>query len=329
MTRLPGLRDVRSTLQRGNTEIAIQLDRDKLAALGLDTRAVTTTLQEKVQGSIPTLFAERERKIDMMVRLDRAGLRTVTQLLAVNVNPGGNPPTPLSSIATLQRKEGPSEIRRIGNLRGAEVQATLGGLDLGRTHAQLELELADLKLPVGMVARIGGQKAESEASLRSLTMALLLAVFLVYVVMASQFENMVQPFVILLTMPLALVGVVFMLELTGIPISVVVFLGGIVLAGIVVNNAIIMIDQINQLRRDGKAKLLAIVEGAQIRLRPVLMTTITTVLGLLPLTGWIGGGEGLELRAPMAIVVITGLTVSTLLTLVIIPVVYSLSDRRA
>ena len=329
MGRVPGLLDVRSTLQRGNTEISIRLDRDKLAALGLDSRMVTTMLQNKVQGEVPTLFAERDRKIDMLVRLDRSGLQNVTQLRAINLNPAGNPPMPLSSIAELKRKEGPSEIRRLGNLRGAEVRATLSQFDLGRTQERLELELADLSLPRGITARIGGQKEEKDRSLHSLTMALLLAVFLVYIVMASQFENTVQPLIILLTLPLALVGVVFVLEALAIPISVVVFLGGIVLAGIVVNNAIILIDQINRLRQSGAKKLAAIVEGSQIRLRPVLMTTMTTVLGLLPLTGWLSAGEGLELRAPMAIVVITGLSVSTLLTLVIVPVVYSLVDRRA
>lgn len=329
METVPGLRDVRSTLQRGNTEIAIRFDRDKMAALGLETRAVTTLLQNKVQGDVPTLFAERERKIDIMVRLDRKGLHTKTQLLAINVNPRGSPAMPLGSIATLHVKEGPSEIRRIGNRRGAEVHATLSGFDLGSSQDLLELELADLQLPKGVTAQIGGQKAEKEESLNSLTMALLLAVFLVYVVMASQFENMVQPFIILLTLPLALVGVVFVLELLSIPLSVVVFLGGIVLAGIVVNNAIILIDQINHLRSSGRDKLSAIVEGCKIRLRPVLMTTSTTVLGLLPLTGWLGGGEGLELRAPMAIVVVAGLSVSTLLTLIVIPVVYSLVDRKS
>jgi HAE1 family hydrophobic/amphiphilic exporter-1 len=329
MERVPGLRDVRSTLQRGNPEISIRFDREKLAALELDSRVVTEILQNKVQGEVPTLFAERERKIDLMVRLDRSSLNSIPQLLAVNVNPVGNPPIPLETVATIQRQEGPSEIRRIGNLRGAEVRGTLSGFDLGNTQDRLELALAGMSTPEGITVRIGGQKEEAEESLRSLMMALLLAVFLVYIVMASQFENMVQPFVILLSLPLALVGVILVLELLAIPLSVIVFLGAIVLAGIVVNNAIILIDQINQLRQDGTEKFEAIVEGASIRLRPVLMTTMTTVLGLLPLTGWLWGGEGLELRAPMAIVVITGLTVSTLLTLIVIPVVYSLADRKA
>ena len=215
------------------------------------------------------------------------------------------------------------------------MHAALKGFDLGTTQERVIAALASLDLPRGIEVRLGGQKADLEQSIDSLTMALMLAVFLVYIVMASQFESLVQPLVILMSMPLALVGVVVTLDALDIPLSVVVFLGAIVLAGIVVNNAIILLDQINRLRAGGTSKLDAIVQGAHTRLRPVLMTTTTTVLGLLPLTGWLGtlpllGGaaEGIELRAPMAITVIAGLTTSTVLTLVVIPVIYSLSDRR-
>jgi HAE1 family hydrophobic/amphiphilic exporter-1 len=166
--------------------------------------------------------------------------------------------------------------------------------------------------------------------------ALVLALFLVYVVMACQFESLVQPLVILVTVPLALIGVVFALDLLGLPLSVVVFIGLILLAGIVVNNAIVLVDRINQERHAGKELHVAIVEAARARLRPILMTTGTTVIGLLPLTGWLeglplfaalGSGEGAEIRAPMAITVIAGLTTSTLLTLVVIPVVYAIVQR--
>ena len=160
----------------------------------------------------------------------------------------------------------------------------------------------------------------------SLVFALLLAVFLVYLVMASQFESFLHPFVILFTMPLGLIGVVLALGVTVSTISVVVFIGAILLAGIVVNNAIVLIDFINKLRSRGMSKLEAIMEGGKLRLRPILMTTITTALGLLPLA--LGFGEGAEIRAPMAITVIGGLLVSTLLTLVVIPVVYSALDRK-
>jgi HAE1 family hydrophobic/amphiphilic exporter-1 len=164
-------------------------------------------------------------------------------------------------------------------------------------------------------------------SFRSLQLALLLAVFLVYLVMASQFESLLHPFVIMFTIPLALIGAVFALWITGSTLSVVVFIGLILLAGIVVNNAIVLIDFINQLRERGMEKLEAIVEAGRSRLRPIMMTTLTTVLGLLPLA--LGLGEGAEVRAPMAITVIGGLTVSTMLTLLVIPVMYAVMDRKA
>ncbi len=332
---VPGLRDVRSTLQRGNPEVSLRLDRDKLAALGLDLGAVIKTLQTKVLGEVPTRFAELERKIDMRVRLEQDDLATVSRLLAINVNPQGSPSIPLQSIAQVRRQEGPSEIRRLGNMRGAEVQAALVGFDVGSTQQRVEATLAGLTLPRGITARLGGQKEDMDRSLQSLNTALLLAIFLVYIVMASQFESIVQPLVILVSLPLALVGVVVALDFLAIPVSVIVLLGGIVLAGIVVNNAIVLIDHVNHLRARGMAKLQAIAEGSHTRLRPVLMTTLTTVVGLVPLTGWLanvpglgGSSEGIELRAPMAITIIAGLTASTLLTLIVIPVVYSFSDRR-
>jgi len=333
---VPGLRDVRSTLQRGNPEISIQLDRERLAALDIEPGDVVQTLRAKVQGDVPTRFTERERKVDIRVRVDQRDLATMTELLSLNVNPKGQPLIPLETVASIQQIEGPSEIRRIGNLRGAEVQAALVGLDLGSTQQRVMAALAGLKLPRAIEVRLGSQSEALEQSSRSLTEALLLAIFLVYIVMASQFESLRQPLIIMASLPLAMVGAIFALDALGIALSVVVFLGAIVLAGIVVNNAIILVDQINRVRAGGAAKRDAIIRGAHTRLRPVLMTTMTTVLGLLPLTGWLGqlpllggSGEGLELRAPMAITVITGLLSSTVLTLIVVPVIYSLSDRRA
>jgi HAE1 family hydrophobic/amphiphilic exporter-1 len=177
-----------------------------------------------------------------------------------------------------------------------------------------------------MAVRLGGQNEEMAVSFRSLRFALLLAIFLVYLVMASQFESFLHPFVIIFTIPLALIGAILALWITASTISVVVFIGLILLAGIVVNNAIVLIDLINKLRAKGKTKTEAIIEGGRSRLRPILMTTLTTTLGLLPLA--LGFGEGSEVRAPMAITVIGGLFVSTLLTLIVIPVVYDILDRK-
>jgi HAE1 family hydrophobic/amphiphilic exporter-1 len=186
--------------------------------------------------------------------------------------------------------------------------------------------IASTPTPTGVVLRQAGQSEEMSNSFRSLLFALALAVFLVYLVMASQFESLIHPFVIFFSIPLALIGAVLALWLTGSTISVVVFIGAILLVGIVVNNAIVLVDLINQLRADGMPKLDAIVEAGRLRLRPILMTTLTTTLGLLPLA--IGLGDGAELRAPMAITVIGGLTISTLLTLVVIPVMYAVLDRK-
>lgn len=336
LAELPGLRDVRSSQQRGNPEIVLRLDRESMSALGIDSGAVSRILETKVKGLVATRFAEQDRRVDMRVAMPREAIDRVEALLAVNVNPKGEPAIPLQSIGTVAVLEGPSEIRRIGNTRGAEISAGVRGLGVGSAQEMVALEAAAVPRPPGIEVRLGAQQQELAASMSSVTLALLLAVFLVYVVMASQFESLIQPFVILCTVPLAAIGVVFVLLATNTPVSVIVMLGCIVLAGIVVNNAIIMIDQINQLRAEGLRKREAILAGASSRLRPVFMTTLTTVLGLLPMTGWFtgipilgSGAEGIELRAPLAVTVVAGLSTSTLLTLLVIPCVYSFTDRRA
>jgi len=183
-----------------------------------------------------------------------------------------------------------------------------------------------VELPVGTTAFLSGQSEEMNASFKSLQFVLVLAIFLVYLVMASQFESLIHPFVILLTIPLALIGAVWALWLTGTTVNVVAYIGLIMLAGIVVNQSIVLIDAVNQLRADGMPKLQAIVEGGKLRLRPILITKLTTILGLLPMA--LGIGEGAEVRAPMAITVIGGVLLTTFLTLLVIPVVYSVMDRK-
>jgi HAE1 family hydrophobic/amphiphilic exporter-1 len=184
-----------------------------------------------------------------------------------------------------------------------------------------------VQLPPDVTVQIGGQNDEMQQSLSSLRFAAVLAIFLVYLVMASQFESLLNPFLILLTMPMAFIGVFLALFVTQTPVSVVVMIGGIMLAGIVVNNGIVLVDLIGQLRRAGVGVRDAILEAGSRRLRPILMTTLTTVLGLLPMA--IGRGEGAELGAPLAVTVIGGLSVATLLTLVVVPLLYSVVHREA
>jgi len=229
-------------------------------------------------------------------------------------------------VATISINEGPSEIRRINQQRTALVTANITGIDLGSITKRIDNALREVQKPDDFSFAITGQNKEMQTSMNSLRFALILAVFLVYVVMASQFESLIHPFVILFTIPLAIIGVVVTLYILNISISVVVFIGMIMLAGIVVNNAIVFVDYINQLRRRGMQKAEAIILAGRVRLRPILMTTATTVLGLLPMA--LGFGEGAEIRTPMAITVIAGLISSTVLTLVVIPTVYAMVDRK-
>jgi len=334
---VPGLRDVRSSIQPGSPEVLLSFDRDLLSRRGLDTREVATAVANMVQGTVATRFTDAEQRLDVLVQVDKAQLQSLEQLLALPANPADADPEPLAALADVQVREGPREIRRIWGQRAALVSAQLEGFDIGRAVGRIRAGLSAVEQQGELTLEIGGQGREMEGALTQMLQALLLAVFLVYVVMASLFESLLQPLIILLSVPLAAVGAVCALWALDIPLSVIVFLGGIILAGIVVNNAIVLIDAINQRRRDrGQALLPATAEACGVRLRPVMMTTLTTVLGLLPMTGWLPGisGEGNELRAPMAVTVIAGLTASTLLTLVVIPVIYvavegALERRRA
>jgi HAE1 family hydrophobic/amphiphilic exporter-1 len=319
--------DVKSTMESGHPEIQIRFDRERAAALGLPVYQIADRIVDKIRGEVATRYSWYDRKIDVLVRArpeDRSSIERIRQLL---VNPESEHPVPLEAVADIVVGTGPGEIRRVDQERVALVTANLRYGDLGAAAEEINGVIGRIPVPPDVSVRLAGQNEEMAMSFRSLQFALLLAVFLVYLVMASQFESFLHPFVILLTIPMALIGAVLALLVTGSTVSVVVLIGAILLAGIVVNNAIVLIDLINQLRAKGMAKLEAIMEGGRLRLRPILMTTVTTTLGLLPLA--LGFGEGAEIRSPMAITVIGGLIVSTLLTLVVIPVVYSVLDRKA
>jgi len=336
---LPSLTDVKTSVRAGHPEARITFDRDKTLEFGLDLTRVSNLVRDHVLGNVSTRFAEGEDRIDVRVVGDELVLTTLDAVLDLVVNPQSATPVPLRAVADVRMQQGPAEIRRIGNTRAVLVEASSTGLDLGRSGAQIEQALGSLRLPEDVSVQIGGQKREMDEALTSMRFALALAVFLVYVVMAVQFESLLQPLIILLAVPLAGVGVVFTLDLLEVPLSVIVFIGLILLAGVVVNNAIVLIDRINQERAAGAELHAATIAAGRARLRPILMTTLTTVLGLLPMTGWLEAvpglasipwlqaGSGAEMRSPMAITVVAGLSVSTLLTLVVIPCAYVLLER--
>jgi HAE1 family hydrophobic/amphiphilic exporter-1 len=323
MATLPGLTDVQATLQSGAPEVQIVYDRDRLARYGMNVGEVARLVRDKVQGFEATRLNLKDRRIPIMVRLAADDRETVADVEGVIVNPGQDPALPLASVAEVTLGEGPSEVRRVDGRRVALIRANIGEGSLGSATASIENALRSrIDWPSDMTFLITGQQEEWESSKSSLWFALGLSIFLVYVIMAAQFESLIHPLVIMVSIPLAFIGTVVALMLLGISLSVVVFLGMIMLAGIGVNNAIVLVDYINRLRRRGIPE--AIITAGSVRLRPILMTTATTVLGLLPMA--LGLGDGAELRTPMAIAVISGLISSTALTLIVIPSLYAIAD---
>ena len=319
---IDGVRDIRYAMVPGSPEVRVSFDRDKLNHLGLRLSDVAGTVQGKVRGSVASRFRDEEKHIDIRVQNNVDQRSTLTSIRELIVTERDGIPVRLGSIATMEVVQGPAEIHRLGRRRVAMVTANLAGRDLGSVLEELRPELAGVPLPANVTIELGGQNEEMAKSFRSLQMAILLAVFLVYLVMAAQFESFLYPFIIMFTVPLALMGAVIGLTLTGTPLSVIAAIGAIMLAGIVVNNGIVLVDRINQLRRERRDLLDAVMGAGRERFRPILMTTLTTVLGLLPMA--LGLGEGAELRAPLAITVISGLLLATLLTLVVVPVTYTL-----
>ena len=326
MTASDRFTDIKTTIERGNPEIQIVFDQERAAKLGLAVRDIADRVVANVRGEIATRYTWRDKKIDVLVRSVDTRQSSVDEIRQLIINPSSSRPITLEAVADVSISEGPAEIRRVAQERVAIISANVAYGDLGAAAADAERIIAGTPMPDGIVATVSGQSEEMQESFRSMQFALALAVFLVYLVMASQFESLIHPFVILFTIPLALVGAVLALFVTGTTINIVALIGVIMLAGIVVNNAIVLVDLINQLRAQGMERTAAILEAGSARLRPILMTSLTTALGLLPMA--LGIGEGAEVRTPMAITVIGGLLVSTLLTLVVIPVVYSLLDRK-
>jgi HAE1 family hydrophobic/amphiphilic exporter-1 len=318
--------DIKTTVERGNPEIQIVFDQERAAKLGLAVRDIANGVVANVRGELATRYTWRDKKIDVLVRSVDTRQSSIEEIRQLIVNPTSERPVTLDAVADIIVSEGPAEIRRVAQERVAIISANLAYGDLGAAAAEAGAIVSQTAMPTGITAMVSGQSEEMQDSFRSMQFALALAVFLVYLVMASQFESLIHPLVILFTIPLALVGAVLALFITGTTVNVVAFIGVIMLAGIVVNNAIVLIDLINQLREQGKERLEAILEAGSARLRPILMTSLTTTLGLLPMA--MGFGEGSEVRTPMAVTVIGGLTVSTFLTLLVIPVVYSLMDRK-
>ncbi|HXF96491.1 MAG TPA: efflux RND transporter permease subunit, partial [Gemmatimonadales bacterium] len=318
-----GLESVEPAAEEPSPQLVIALDRQRAADLGLNVAEVGQAVRVALDGAIPTRFTDRNQEYDIRVRLPRERFQNAEDLGAIALFAGRDRPVYLRDVATVQFKIGPSSIRRENQNRQYRINGDVNDAvaSVGDVNREIRARLADLPLPDGYGLVYGGEEETIRENQRNLAVVTLLAVFLVWVVMAVQYESVTNPLVILVSVPLALIGVVGLLWVTGTPLSAPVLLGVILLAGIVVNNAILLVEYVEQVRRtEGLAPEQAVVEAGAIRLRPILMTTTTTVLGMLPLA--IGIGEGTELMRPLAISVVGGLSMSMLLTLIVVPCAY-------
>jgi hydrophobic/amphiphilic exporter-1 (mainly G- bacteria), HAE1 family len=328
LSRVEGLEDVRIGRDPGRPERVMRINREKIARLGLSMDQVAGIIETNLAGSRATVLRESGREYDIVVRLaepDRSFLADVNQISLVSAT---GEIVPLRNVVDITYARGPVIIDRKDQERVINVTANAAaGLDLGTLAARAREALRAVDVPDGFALVLGGEYEEQQKASRQLLLALLLAILLVYMVMAAQFEDLWDPFVVMFSVPMAAVGVFLTMWITGTTFNIQSYIGMILLIGIVTNNAIVLIDYVNLMRRrDGVPLHEAVVEGGRRRLRPILMTTAATVLGLIPLA--LGIGEGAEVQASMARVVIGGMTVSTLVTLILVPVLYTAFAER-
>ncbi len=327
MRRIPGIRDVTHSLAEGKPEYQIRIDREKAYRMGLSVYQVTNAVQTATLGKVATRYREGSEEVDLRLRFQEKYRDSLDELRTIPLVSAMNKTVYLGQVADISRGEGPIQIGRENQSRRVSITANYIDRDLGSVVADIKKELASFErgLPAGYFIEYGGSYEQMKDAFVILAAAFALASLLVYMVMASQFEHFIHPFVIMFTIPLGIIGVLFGLLVTGKPISLPVLIGVIMLAGIAVNNGIVMIDYINQLIRKGVDRSQAVVEGAVTRLRPVLLTALTTVLGTLPMA--FSKSAGSEFRSPLGVAIAGGLTATTFLTLFIIPIVYSLVNR--
>ena len=318
----PGAIDASISRDAGKPEIKIIIDRPRSAALGLETARVIQSLRTFFYGRKATKFREGDNEYDIFVRLQESQRRNIADIANASIDIGYGHKLRVDTIASVVQSLGPIEIERKNQERLVKVEADTFRRSLGEVTADIERNLAHIDLPAGVTIHFGGMVKEQRESFRDLTGLLALGIMLVYMVMASQFESLRYPFVIMFSVPFAFVGVILILFLTRTTLSLLSFVGLIMLMGIVVNNAIILVDYINILRARGQELTAAIATAGSQRLRPVLITTCTTICGMLPLA--LISGEGSEIWKPLGITVIGGLAMSSLVTLVLVPVIYAL-----
>lgn len=321
-----GLRDVNTSLREGKPELQIIPDRDRASSMGLTPAEIGAAMRTVTLGQVATRLQSEGEEIDIRVRLDEKDRASIDNIRNIPIVSRLGFTTPVDNVANIKNATGPIRIARENRVRKVSVTANVTGRDVGGAVEEIKTKLKDLPLESGYFIEYGGTYKTMRESMRDLLLALIIAMILIYMIMAAQFESLAHPMVIMFAIPFQLIGVVLGLAVFGFSVSVPAFMGFILLAGVAVNNGIVMIDFINQLRRDeGIEKHQAIIKGASLRLRPILVTSLTTIFGMLPMA--LSRSQGSEMSAPMGTVVAFGLTSSMFLTLFVIPVLYSLVDR--
>lgn len=319
-----GVRQIETSVSEGRPEARIYVDRSNAAMLGLGTAQIASNVKTAIEGRVASRFRVEGNEIDIRVQLPEKYRKNYEDLKSLKIASPTGAEVTLMDVADIKIEQGPTSISREGQQRYVTITSDIFGRDVGGISRDIKENLDTMSLPAGYSIKFGGQEEQIRESFGDLALALLLSVLLVYMIMAAQFESLLYPFIIMFSIPLAYTGSALGLAITGRTLSVPSFIGVIMLAGIVVNNAIVLIDYINTLRKRGMDRYEAIIKAGPTRLRPILMTSFTTILGLVPLA--LGIGEGAEMQAPLATVVIGGLLSSTILTLVIMPVIYTLFD---
>lgn len=320
---IEGVHSIDTTLKPGKPELQIEIDRERASRKGLSVAGVAQAVRKAIKGGVDTHFREEGEEMDIRLRLREEDRDSLAELGQITIpSPGGL--VHLSELAEIHPQRGPARIFREERQRLAEVTAQISGRSLGEVMAEVRGAVAGITFPPGYFMELGGEYEEMIEMFYSLLFVLALAILLVYMVMAAQFESLIHPLAIIFSIPLSLIGVVLALLLTGRTISLPSFIGMIMVTGIVVNNTIVFIDYVNQLRAKGLSRDEALVQAGGVRLRPILMTASTTILAMLPLT--LGRAMGIEMRSAMAIAIIGGLFASTILTLIVVPTIYSLLD---
>ncbi|WP_019122097.1 efflux RND transporter permease subunit [Brevibacillus massiliensis] len=321
---VPGTRNVSSSLDDSVEEFQVVVDHEKASLYGLTTSQIISNVRTAFQGSTMTKYRTGDDEIDVRVTMPKDFQEERNYLDRLRITTASGAQIPLSSVASIKREEVPQKINRSDQSREVTISSDIAGRDLNSIVRDITVKLDKINLPDGYSIQFGGQSEDMAKSFISLFFAIIMSIALIYMVMAGQFESLYSPFIIMFSIPPTLIGVVVGLFLTGTSLSVTALIGYILLVGIVVNNAIVLIDYVNNLRKKGFELKEAILQAGPLRLRPILMTSLATILAILPMA--FGGGSGNESQAPMAIVVAFGLSFSTLITLVLVPVVYTWFD---